>query len=76
MTSKTTTPVQTGEPSRTTYRRKVAEPCDVPADDRVFTLTLRAEKGVSPERALRNLLRSVLRQHGVRCMTIRPGGAS
>jgi len=45
---------------------------DTPAAERpIYTLTVRAEPGVDPVRALRWLLKGMLRQLGLRCVDIR-----
>lgn len=41
------------------------------ADRPIWKLSLRAEPGINPIRALRWILKSVLRQHGMRCVDIR-----
>jgi hypothetical protein len=36
----------------------------------IFVLRLRPEKGIDPIRALRNVLKELLRRHGMKCMSI------
>jgi hypothetical protein len=48
------------------------------ADRPIYKLSVRAEPGVDGIRALRWLLKSMLRRHGLRCVDIRrepPGGS-
>jgi hypothetical protein len=68
--------VECDEKGRERYKRVTAGETPSPDNERVFTITLRAENGVNAHRALRGLLRSTLRFYGLRCLTIRPGGAA
>jgi hypothetical protein len=36
----------------------------------IFVLRLRPEKGIDPIRALRNVLKELLRRHGMKCTSI------
>jgi hypothetical protein len=63
LTSKSTAPGQSGEPSRT--------PDGWPA----FTIKLRPKSGADGHAASRSLLKVALRQHGLVCLAIREGGA-
>lgn len=56
MQRKNTTPVQSGEPSRTPDGRST------------FVVTLRPKPGIDGTRALRELLKRARRNHGLRCI--------
>jgi hypothetical protein len=39
-------------------------------DRPIFVLRLRPEKGIDPIRALRNVLKELLRRHGMKCTSV------